>query len=97
MRVAGDLDVVAAANGLLDLLRQLGRDAPTIAGDQAKQLEDAVKSSSFELWSGRDDHLLRRLLLKADLGLDVPPTLRRCARLRRGSEDRFRAVRIRPQ
>jgi hypothetical protein len=76
-RVSGDLDVVAAANGLLDLLRQLGRDAPTIAGDQAKQLENAVKSSSFELWAGRDDHLLRRLLLKADLGLDVPPSLRR--------------------
>ena len=77
MRVSGDLDVVAAANGLLDLLRQLGRNAPTIAGDQAEQLEDAVKSSSFELWSGTDDHLLRRLLLKADLGLDVPPSLRR--------------------
>jgi hypothetical protein len=77
MHVSGDLDVVAAANGLLDLLRQLGRDAPTIAGDQAKQLEDAVESSSFDLWSGRDDHLLRRLLLKADLGLDVPPSLRR--------------------
>jgi hypothetical protein len=76
-RVSGDLDVVAAANGLLDLLRQLGRDAPTIAGDQAKQLESAVKSSSFELWAGRDDHLLRRLLLKADLGLDVPASLRR--------------------
>jgi hypothetical protein len=76
-RVSGDLDVVAAANGLLDLLRQLGRAAPTIEGDQAKQLEHAVKSSSFELWSGRDDHILRRLLLKADLGLDVPQSLRR--------------------
>jgi hypothetical protein len=76
-RVSGDLDVVAAANGLLDLVRQLGRAAPTIEGDQAKQLEKAVKSSSFGLWSGRDDHLLRRLLLKADLGLDVPPSLRR--------------------
>jgi hypothetical protein len=77
MRVSGDLDVVAAANGLLDLLRQFGHAAPTIAGDQAKQLEDAVNSSSFELWSGRDDHFLRRLLLKADLGLDVPQSLRR--------------------
>ena len=76
-RVSGDLDLVAAANGLLDLVRQLGRAAPTIEGDQAKQLENAVRSSSFELWSGRDDHLLRRLLLKADLGLDVPQSLRR--------------------
>jgi hypothetical protein len=76
-RVSGDLDVVAAANGLLDLMRQLGRDAPKIEGDQAKQLENAVDSSSFELWSGKDDHLLRRLLLKAELGLDVPESLRR--------------------
>jgi hypothetical protein len=76
-RVSGNLDVVAAANGLLDLLRQLGRNAPTIKGDQAKQLENAVKSSTFELWAGRDDHLLRRLLLKADLGIAVPETLRR--------------------
>jgi hypothetical protein len=75
--VSGDLDVVATANGLLDLLRQLGRAAPTIEGDQAEQLENAVKSSNFELWSGRDDHLLRRLLLKADLGLAVPQSLRR--------------------
>jgi hypothetical protein len=76
-RVSGDLDVVAVANGLLDLLRQLGRAAPTIEGDQAKQLEKAVKSSSFDLWSRRNDHFLRRLLLKADLGLDVPQSLRR--------------------
>jgi hypothetical protein len=76
-RVSGDLDLVAAANDLLDLIRQLGRDAPKIEGDQAKKLEDAVQSSSFELWSGRDDHVLRRLLLKADLGLDVPQSLRR--------------------
>jgi hypothetical protein len=77
MDVSGTLDVVAAANGLLDLLRQLGRSAPTIEGDQAKQLENAVKSSSFELWSGRDDHLLRRLQLEAELSLDVPQSLRR--------------------
>jgi hypothetical protein len=76
-RVSGDLDVVAAANGLLDLIRQLGRNAPTIEGDQAKQLEQAVRSSSFDLWAGREDHVLRRLLLKADLGLEVPESLRR--------------------
>lgn len=75
-RVSAELDVVAAANGLLGLVRQLGRNAPRIEGDQAKQLEDAVDSSSFEVWSGRDDHLLRRLLLEADLGFDVPESLR---------------------
>jgi hypothetical protein len=76
-RVSAGLDVVDAANGLLGLVRQLGRDAPRIEGGQAKRLEDAVDSSGFEVWSGREDHLLRRLLLKADLGFDVPESLRR--------------------
>jgi hypothetical protein len=75
--LSGKLDVVAAANALMDLLRQLGRDAPTLEGDQAKKLEDAVQSSSFDLWTGRADRQLRRLLLKANLGLHVPESLRR--------------------
>jgi hypothetical protein len=75
--VTADLDVVAAANGLLDLVRGLGRDAPRIEGRQAKQLEDAVESSSIDVWTGKDDRLLRRLLLKADLGFDVPESLKR--------------------
>jgi hypothetical protein len=75
--VSADLDVVAAANGLLGLLRGLGRDAPTIQGNEAKRLRDAVDSSSFDVWTGAQDHLLRRLLLKADLGLNVPASLRR--------------------
>jgi hypothetical protein len=76
-RVKAKLDVVAAANGLLGLVRQLGRDAPVIDGEEAERLEDAVDSSTFELWSGSDDHLLRRLLIAADLGFDVPESLRR--------------------
>src|SRR2546423_5004318 len=75
--VSADLDVVNAANGLLQLVRGLGRDAPTIQGDEAKRLSDAVDSSSFDVWSGKQDHLLRRLLLKANLGLNVPPELQR--------------------
>ncbi len=75
--VTADLDVVAAANDLLSLVRQLGRDAPRIEGKSADQLRDAVKSSSIDIWSGKDDHLLRRLLLKVDLGFDVPESLKR--------------------
>jgi hypothetical protein len=75
--VSAKLDVVNAANGLLELLRELGRAAPTIQGDEAKRLRDAVKSSSFDVWTSKNDHLLRRLLLKADLGFSVPSELRR--------------------
>src|SRR5436190_10689414 len=75
--VSADLDVVNAANGLLGLLHGLGRDVPTIQGDEADRLRDAVDSSSFDVWSGRSDHLLRRLSMKAaDLGLNVPEDLR---------------------
>jgi hypothetical protein len=75
--VSADLDVVDAANGLLELLRGLGRAAPTIEGAEAKRLRDAVDSSSFDVWTRMQNHLLRRLLLRADLGLDVPASLRR--------------------
>jgi hypothetical protein len=75
--VTADLDVVAAANDLLALVRRLGRAAPTIEGRSADQLRHAVRSSSIDVWSGKDDHLLRRLRLKVDLGFDVPDTLKR--------------------
>ncbi|MFL5980902.1 MAG: hypothetical protein ACJ74R_04255, partial [Gaiellaceae bacterium] len=75
--VSAKLDVVDAANGLLQLLRGLGRAAPTIEGDEADRLRDAVDSSNFDVWTGSRDHLLRRLLMRADLGLDVPESLRR--------------------
>ena len=75
--VSAKLDVVNAANGLLGLLRQLGRPAPTIEGAEADRLRNAVTSSSFDVWTGKQDRLLRRLLLKADLGLSVPSELRR--------------------
>jgi hypothetical protein len=74
--VSGKLDPVNAANGLLGLLAQLGRPSPTIEGDSADQLRKAVKSSSLDLWTGKDDKLLRRLRLKARIGFDVPAQLK---------------------
>ena len=44
--VSAQLDVVKTANGLLGLLRQLGKPAPTIEGDEADRLEKAVTSST---------------------------------------------------
>jgi hypothetical protein len=75
-KVSAKLDVVNAANGLISLLRRGGRDLPTIRGDQAKKLDDAVRSSAIEVYSGKQDHLLRRLSIDVDFGLDVPKTLR---------------------
>jgi hypothetical protein len=75
--VSSDLDVVRAANDLLDLVRRLGRDAPTLRGRSAEQLRHAVRSSHLDVWTGKDDRLLRRLRIEADFGFDVPDSLRR--------------------
>ncbi len=75
--ITADLDVVNATNGLLSLLRGLGKQAPTIGGSEADRLRQAVKSSSFDVWTGKQDRLLRRLLMTAELGLNVPSELRR--------------------
>ena len=75
-RVSADLDVVNAANGLLDLARAFGSYTPRLSGKSADQLRDAVERSSFDLWTGKKDRLLRRLRIAAALGFDVPQQLR---------------------
>lgn len=75
-RVSGTLDVVAAANGLMGLTALAGRNGAQIAGPDADRLRRATRSSSVELLTGKTDRLLRRLSLSADLGFDVPATLK---------------------
>ncbi len=76
-RVTGDLDVVAAANGLTGVAALAGRNVPTIQGDDAKRLEAATKTSKVELLTTKGDRLLRRLMVSADLGFRVPTSLSR--------------------
>ena len=76
--VTGELDVVAVVNDLVAIARAFG--GSTLAHldrDDAQRIADATKDSSFELETGHDDHLLRRLALDAELGFDVPDDLRR--------------------
>ena len=75
--VSAGLDVVNAANGLLDLVRAFGNNVPRLTGKSADQLRKAVKSSSFDLWTGKKDRLLRRLTIAAEFGVDVPQQLRK--------------------
>ncbi len=75
--VSARLDVVNAANGLLDFVRALGYATPTISGSNADQLRKAVKSSGIDVWIGKRDKLLRRLDLRAQLGFGVPADLQR--------------------
>jgi hypothetical protein len=76
--VTGDLDVVAVVNDLVDVARAFSGSALTrLDGDDAQRIAEATDESSFELESGADDGLLRRLFLEAELGFDVPEDLRR--------------------
>jgi hypothetical protein len=75
-KVTGQLDVVEAVTTLLDVVRLSGRDIGTLSNADRRRLADAVRSSRFELTSGKDDHLLRSLRLTADIALDVPSELK---------------------
>jgi hypothetical protein len=48
-----------------------------ITAQQRKTIENAIKESSFEVYSGKDDHVLRRMVVK--LTFSVPETARRQA------------------
>lgn len=40
-------------------------------------MERSVESATIEILSGKDDRLLRRILLVADFGVDVPEDVRK--------------------
>jgi hypothetical protein len=76
-RITADVDVVAAANDLIALARELGAaNVETIEGASAEQLRRGVESATVEVYTGEDDRLLRRLVIDARLRADVPRELR---------------------
>jgi hypothetical protein len=75
-RVTGVLDVVAAANGLRGVAALAGRNVPAIQGSDAERLQAATNSSSVELLTSKGTRLLRRLSVSADLGFNVPASLK---------------------
>jgi len=79
-RITADVDVVKALNDAIDALGELGGgDAvgalKPLEGEEAEKLEKAVRSAPFELVTGKDDRLLRRLKLTLDIGTDAPREL----------------------
>jgi hypothetical protein len=67
-RTTGSLDVRQFLNDLMQLSRSLGETAsvPQVTDADARDLARAVRSSHFELISGRDDHLPRKLTAVVD-------------------------------
>lgn len=74
-KVTGEVDVATAMAGLAALSGVLAQDV-ILTADQREQVAEAVEDSSFELVTGEEDRLLRRLALDFTLGADVPEDLR---------------------
>jgi hypothetical protein len=75
-RVQGTLDIAATVTGLLELARGLGRSLPQLDRSGREHLRKATRSTRFDLYTGADDRLLRRLTMEADFALDVPEDFR---------------------
>jgi hypothetical protein len=69
--VHGAFDVARAAADLGS--QALGR---SLTAREGKQLANATRSATIDVWSGKKDHLLRKLAIDVDLGFDVPTDLR---------------------
>jgi hypothetical protein len=74
-KVTAALDVVAAMNGLAGLAGLPG-GAKRLEPADREQVEQAIEESSFELLTGDEDRLLRKLSLAVTFATDVPEDLR---------------------
>lgn len=77
-RLTAALDVRAAARDLLRVAGALGPGEGAALGRSGRELERAVRSSSFELLTGKEDRLLRRVRI----GIALRPQGGREARIR---------------
>lgn len=71
--ITGELDVVRAVNDMLGIAREYGgADRPEIEGEDADLLKEAVKEAELTMVTGKDDRILRSLLVTMELGKDPP-------------------------
>ena len=62
-RVTGRLNVATVVTGLVAIASQFGGTTPLtpLKGSSAEQVERAVDKATIDLWTGKDDRLLRKL------------------------------------
>ena len=67
-RFAGSVNVPQFLNDVMQLSRGLSQTAvvPLVTTSEAADLARAVRASHFQLWAGRDDHLVRRVSVSVD-------------------------------
>jgi hypothetical protein len=71
--VSAALDVGRFVDDLNRLVQKAGGSSASsaqITADQRKQIQDIVKNPRFDVYAGKDDHVIRRL--SADLSFSVP-------------------------
>jgi hypothetical protein len=81
--ITADIDVRKLLDDVNKLLEQAGElgvpnagDVPqSITDEQKRQIAEAVKEAKVDIFTGKDDTILRRLQLR--IGLDVPESLRK--------------------
>jgi hypothetical protein len=61
IHIHGDADVAKIVTDLQKVSQQTSGTTQQISPDQLKQLTDAVQTASIDVYSGTDDHLLRKL------------------------------------
>jgi hypothetical protein len=68
------LNVVEVVNTLVGIASQVrGESVAPVTGDDADQLRGAVESAQAEIWSGKDDRLLRKLELNIHFNAQQAP------------------------
>lgn len=75
-RVSADLDAVTALRDIFGAAAAAGAEVPDLRGAAADELREAVDRATIDVWSGREDRLLRRLRLRLEFHVQPPRALR---------------------
>lgn len=70
VHVSGDVDVGQIANDLVGIAQAVPGASAQVDPAQVDQLESAISEASFDVYSGEDDDILRKL----DLNLSIDPS-----------------------
>ena len=64
-----DINTILGKAGTLGLPSSAGKVPKSLTPAQKQQIEDAVKSASFDVWTGKDDKVLRKLAFALDIAV----------------------------
>jgi hypothetical protein len=78
-RISGRLNVATVVSGLVAIASQFGGTTPLapFQGASAQQVEDAVDTATIDVYTGKDDRLLRKL----DVRVEFSPAAEKVKRL----------------